>query len=648
MRRRPDLFVVVISVVTTSFALFSPRELRADPVAPVTLSDGGEAFTLANGIITARIAKASGGLLSLKYRGSEMLAGNDRHASGYWSHSPSGAGVIDSVTIDPRTNNGERAEVSMQEKSGGAKLGSGPGGSAVADIEIRYSLGREDSGLYTYCIFDHVAEYPSTSIGEARFCAKLNDELFDWMTVDANRSMRMITAYDWNHGTVMNMKEARRMNSGILKGQVEHKYDYSAVQFDTPAWGWSSSAKNVGLWFVNPTIEYLSGGPTKVELSAHRDSTFGKNPEAPAPPTLLNYWRGSHYGGSSCVIPQGEHWNKVIGPFLIYCNSGTTPDGMWKDALSKAAIEARAWPYDWVNGIDYPHKDRRTVVTGQVVLTDPQAPDAHMSNLLVGLAAPDYIVAGGRHGEPVTVDWQLDARHYQFWVRGDEQGRFSIANVRPGVYTLHAIASGVLGEYSKTDVKIEGGKPLDLGRLDWKPVRFGRQLWEIGIPDRTASEFLHGDHFWQWGLYNEYPKDFPNDVTFIIGKSDFHKDWNYAQCPRADRPQGTSWTVTFDLPDAPHGRATLRLAFAATSARSVNVSVNDKIAGEAASLTDTATIRRDGIRGYWYERDVVFDAALMKSGTNSLKLTIPPGNPMSGIEYDYIRLELDDSAHAGS
>jgi hypothetical protein len=30
----------------------------------------------------------------------------------------------------------------------------------------------------------------------------------------------------------------------------------------------------------------------------------------------------------------------------------------------------------------------------------------------------------------------------------------------------------------------------------------------------------------------------------------------------------------------------------------------------------------------------------MKQGTNVLKLTIPPGDPTSGIEYDYIRLEL--------
>jgi len=51
---------------------------------------------------------------------------------------------------------------------------------------------------------------------------------------------------------------------------------------------------------------------------------------------------------------------------------------------------------------------------------------------------------------------------------------------------------------------------------------------QIGIPDRKAAEYKHGDDFRHWGLWFEYPKDFPNDVNFIIGKSDERDDWNYA------------------------------------------------------------------------------------------------------------------------
>jgi rhamnogalacturonan endolyase len=605
----------------------------------ISLTETTDSYLLSNAQVSATIGKHSGGLESLKYKERETLNASPRRASGYWSHAPSGPQAIATITIDPKSNDGERAEVSIKAISNGNRLGSGPGGSTIADLEVRYSMGSHDSGIYTYTILEHKPDYPATSVGEGRFCAKLNDEVFDWMTVDAHRNQQAITAYDWNHGTVMNMKEARLMNTGLYKGQVEHKYDYTAVQFETPAFGWSSTKHHVGIWFINSSVEYLSGGPTKVEFCCHRDATFGTDPNAPAPPCILNYWRSSHYGGSSCSIAAGEHWTKVVGPFLIYCNAGPTPDAMWKDALSAADKEAKAWPYEWVRGTGYLHKDQRGSVAGQILLADPQSPSASMKNLLVGLAAPDYSAAGGRGG-PTTIDWQIDAKHYEFWSRADEQGRFAIPNVRPGTYTLHAIADGVLGEFLKGSIVVSAAQTLDLGQLQWVPIHFGRQLWEIGIPDRTAVEFRHGDHYWQWGLYNEYPKEFPDDVNFIIGKSNPRTDWNYCQCPRADHPNGTMWSIHFDLADAPRGKATLRLAFAATSARRVDVAVNDSPAGSTGPLIDTASIRRDGIRGYWYERDIAFDATLMKQGSNVLKLTIPPGGVMNGVEYDYLRLEL--------
>jgi rhamnogalacturonan endolyase len=461
----------------------------------------------------------------------------------------------------------------------------------------------------------------------------------------------MITASDWNHGTVMNMKEIRLMNTGIYKGQVEHKYDYSANQFDVLAWGWSSTEKHIGIWFVNPTNEYLSGGPTKIELSAHRDATFNVGPQFyndPAPPCLLNYWRGSHYGSTSCAVAAGEHWTKVIGPFLIYCNAGETPDAMWKDALARSDVESKAWPYEWASGVDYPHKSERGIASGQIVLKDPQAPDAKMTRLLVGLTWPDYEVPS-RDG-PVKVDWQTDAKHYQFWTRGDPAtGRFTIPNIRPGTYTLHAIADGVLGEFVKTDVTIKPGETLDLGQLEWTPKRFGRQLWDIGIPDRTAGEFLHGDDYWHWGLYLKYPKDFPNDVNYVIGKSDFHKDWNYVQVPRATddiaKADGTAttWTIHFTLPTVPHGKAILRLPICGSAAIAVDVAVNGQPAGSTGKLMYNQTINRDSVHGYWYEKDVVFNASLMKAGENVMTLSIPAGNVMNGVEYDYVRLELDES-----
>ena len=693
----------------------------------VVISETESAYVLANGTVTAEVAKHSGNLTSLKFHGLEMLDAQNRQPA-YWSHNAARGQSAARITIDPKSNGGERGEVSIKGISGGNQIGSGPGGSVVADVEIRYALGRDDSGVYTYSIFSHPTNYPATSVGEARFAMKLNDDLFDWMTVDANRNMKMITTYDWNHGTQMNAKEMRRMNSGLYKGMVEHKYDYSANQFDVRAWGWSSSDKHVGIWLVNPSVEYLSGGPTKFELSSHRDATFNVNAlDAPAPPTLLNYWRGSHYGGSICNITATDAWTKVIGPFLIYCNAASDHDAMWRDALAQADKEAKAWPFDWVNGVDYPHQSERATVTGKIILHDPLAPDLHMSNLLVGLTAPDYAPAniprgrgafgggfgpagggedetnylrnvststnsdlnaatssprfggditnrfgtngqtrsgtngfrartarsGGFNAGPRVVDWQNDAKNYEFWVRADADGTFSIPNVRAGNYSLHAIADGVLGDLTETNIVVSAGKNLAVNQITWQPIRFGRQLWDIGIPNRTGAEFFKGNDYFHWGWYLEYPKLFPYDVKYVIGKSDFHTDWFFEQVPYNEdtnnltgRGNGsaTTWTVTFDLPQAPHGKATLRLALAGIGTRSLAVEMNDKSIGTVSNLVYNATINRDGIGGYWSEHDLAFDAAMMSAGTNVLSLTVPAGGLMNGIIYDYLRLELDENA----
>src|SRR5262249_40438448 len=154
----------------------------------------------------------------------------------------------------------------------------GKGANVPADVDVRFALGRGDTGLYVYAIWSHKAEYPALRLGEARYTVKLNERIFDYMTIDAKRRKVMPTPADCDNGEQLNMKEVRRLTTGTYKGQAEHKYDYSAIQFETPAYGWSSTKQHVGLWIVNPTIEYLGGGPTKVELTGHLDVNTGAAP----------------------------------------------------------------------------------------------------------------------------------------------------------------------------------------------------------------------------------------------------------------------------------------------------------------------------------------------------------------------------------
>jgi rhamnogalacturonan endolyase len=622
--------------------LASPHAYAADLAAPVTLTKTAAGFTLDNGIITVQIDAQSAAILSLTYKGIPMLGVGDRE-NGYWSMPGTKLhfGPHPAVTVldDPATDHGDRATISCS-----FTYDRGPQ-TVPANVDIHYSLARGSSAIYLEAIWEHKPDFPQLSFPVGRFAAKLNDDVFDWMSVDSRRNMEMITAYDWNHGTQMNLKEARRMNTGILKDQVEHKYDYSAIQWETPAYGWSSTKDHVGLWVVTANPDYMSGGPTKLELVTHRDATFTSSLTAPAPPTLLYVWKGPHYGGTDLVVAKGEQWTKTIGPFLLYCNSGATPDAMRHDAVEEAAREATKWPYTWAAAPGYPAAAGLGSLTGRIILHDPGYPKEKMTNLRVGLTHADYSLPNGQ-----LVDWQHDGKFYQYWTRGDAQGNFHIADVRPGTYTLHAFADGVLGEYAKANVTIAPGKPASAGHIVWKPVRYGRQLWDIGIPDRTSGEFLNGDHYWRWGIYNEYPKQFPNDVNYVIGKSDFRKDWNMMQVPHAtddtgrSRGSATTWTIDFNVTQPQHGLATLRLAFAGTEARSLTVAVDGKTVGVLTGLPNTSVIHRDSDRGFWQERDVPFDASLLHAGQNKIELTVPAGPVMSGVQYDYLRLEVNAAA----
>jgi rhamnogalacturonan endolyase len=650
--------------------------------SPVTLRDEGANWTLDNGIVRAVIDKRSSHMRALVYHGINAMG-----PGGMWEQTPSGQ-VTQTVTIDPVSNGGERAEVDIKGVNG------------RMDIEVRYAMERGSSGIYTYAVFSHEASYPQAGEGESRYVTELVPK-FDWISVDADRNMLEPAPADVRSGVVIHAKEQHILSTGIYKNTVEHKYNYCAVLYRTPAYGFSDTKDHIGLYFINPSTEYLDGGAEKLDLVAHMEST------------VLDYWTSGHYaGGANCNIPAGEKWNKVIGPIFIYCNSlaqaeEPTPEDIdtlnatagnpvvpqaWKDnatalfqdALARSQVERAKWPYDWVTGVDYPHKDGRATVSGQLVLDDPQAATTLLPNLTVGLAHPDYRGNGGafmlRSGNGNLITWAHDGNYYQFWNQGTEDGRFTIPNVRPGAYTLHAFANGVLGEFAKANIVVQAGQSLDLGRLDWKPVRYGRQIWEIGYPDRTGDKFFKGDgaNYWRWGWDVRYPLLFPNDITYTIGKSDYRKDWFFEEVPHgestawlnpdakdpANQPFGwvhagtpgqdmwktighgraTTWTINFNMNGFSRGVATLRVALAgADGGGGLIVGVNGQTVGTIQTVATNA-LRYNTNKGVWREYAQTFDAGLLKPGANQMTLTVPAGELTSGVVYDYLRLELNEGA----
>ena len=110
-----------------------------------------------------------------------------------------------------------------------------PGGGSLCDMEIRYSLGKGESGIYIYAVWRHPASYPAAGTGaEDRYITRLKQE-FDWITVDKDRNMLEAAPLDWGKGVVVHAKEQRIMSQGVYKNSVEHKYTYSGSGYRSPA-----------------------------------------------------------------------------------------------------------------------------------------------------------------------------------------------------------------------------------------------------------------------------------------------------------------------------------------------------------------------------------------------------------------------------
>src|SRR5262245_32467792 len=112
------------------------RMTAAQSTGPaVTVREDETSFTLENGTVTAKVAKATGDLTSLQYKGLETIYRNaDRVVGANFSQNASqGTRVVSKVTIDPKNNNGDIAEVSVK----GTNIAA-----LNADMEFRFALAR--------------------------------------------------------------------------------------------------------------------------------------------------------------------------------------------------------------------------------------------------------------------------------------------------------------------------------------------------------------------------------------------------------------------------------------------------------------------------------------------------------------------------
>ena len=648
--------------------------------ANVTLVDNGDGtVSMSNGIVSIHINKSSAVIDQINYTfnntGSaqtlNVLSGGTQGGQLYWEFGGFGSGTS---TYSVVANTPDYAEVSMLFNSASSGV-----------IDIHFSMLRGSTGFYVTPIWIHRSADAALTIGVCRDII-YSGSIFNWMSVDAQRNRLMAVSPVPSSAAVVQgaPAECSLWTNGIYAGRYEDKYKYSADFSTHRAWGWSSvgtGGKNIGLWDVAGSAEYMPGGPMKRELTSHIGTT------------ILNTPHGSHYGGGTdSSWAAGEVWAKVCGPHFIYCNAITNTltatnaaaQALYTDALAQSVAETAGWPYSWFTNSNYTPVSGRGTVTGQIVINDTFNPNASASNLWVGVEQQP------NPSSTVTYDFQEWYKPYQFWVKTDANGNFAISNVIAGAnYTLYAFGPGAAGTFQSQpqiggaapneldipsttfSVTVTAGATNNLGPVTWTPNRVGPTVFEIGYPDRTGAKFRHGEDWWVgdigpgptnpmpvWTKFLEYPFDFPNGPNYTVGSSRWATDWNFVQPCVVDNNgiyNDSSSTINFNLASAPTGTASFYLALSSDYQGAIEVGVNGtQLAGSSgynpamsSSANESDATIREGIHGIFSDNRINFSASLLKLGPNTITIGLRQTGKVNGdgyfadhAMYDYVRLEL--------
>jgi rhamnogalacturonan endolyase len=608
----------VVPLLFLALAWRCATKAAANGTPAVTVKEERGQVILQNGLISLTVSTASGDITaieSLDQRHRQLLT--DRKEGMYLDANGGPDDAPENTTAKRPKAGYDRPLfkctcrlVQSGPDDADVELKAGPGDWFPFHTEVHYVLQRGQSGFHAYVMYSHLAGMPAGGIGQTRFAIKGAGDLFTNHVVDDKR-MGLFDASP----VVQTVQDTTYR---LADGTIYTKYDNSAFTCDYVAHG--LAGHGTGLWVVWPSTEFLNGGPLRQDLTVHAGNM------------LLAMFQGGHFGAGGIAVKEGEVWSKLFGPVFIYVNHGPSVEAMWADAKACAARERAQWPYAWLKNEEYPLQ--RATVSGQMELVG----GGSTKDAWVVLAPPD-----GK-------DWPLSTNGYMFYSKTDAEGRFSIPKVRPGNYTLFVSGANQFEDFRKENVIVGPQSATDLGVLQWTPITHGRTLWQIGVADRSSSEFKGGDDVRHYGNFLRYPTDFPDDVTFTIGKSHENTDWNFAQWTwYSKKPY---WSILFDLPRPEAGKATLTIGLASAQTTGLAIKVNGKQVAEVKPpKSGPAGYRSGGQDSHYQVEYVEFDGSLLHAGANQITLGLRHAMPFSApieqrgkffgeVMYDAIRLEM--------
>jgi rhamnogalacturonan endolyase len=333
----------------------------------------------------------------------------------------------------------------------------------------------------------------------------------------------------------------------------------------------TADGSTYGAWLVMNTRETYFDGPIHSDLVVDG--------------IVYNYMVSNHHGNTAPNITDG--FDRTWGPQYFHFNRGnaSTPLAtLRRDAEQYARADWNAKFYDSV-----------AQHVPNYVSTSSRGNFQAKIDLPEGATKPIAILSVSGYS---FQDNAQDSKALQYWADIDPRsGEVSIDRVKEGNYRLTVYAHGIFGDFVKENVRISKGRTTTI-KEKWNPESAGTELWRVGTPDKSSGEYRHGyapvsdrnlhpeQYRVYWAAY-DFPTDFPQGVTYKVGRDDPATALNYVHWsvfggkanyvrPIPEYANINNWTILFDasekqLQGKKAATLTVQLAGAKTAAGNTDV-----------------------------------------------------------------------------
>ncbi|KAJ6622202.1 rhamnogalacturonan lyase [Mycena sp. CBHHK59/15] len=589
----------------------------------VSVEETAVLYRFSNDLVSFDVVKTTGYVHNLTYQDVGLLGSVSGNAGQLYSDFPSGIFSLTGNASSKIVHGADWAGIVLTDNN-----------MAVGSLVQRSWFLRDgESGLHSFMrLAYHNATGPSLgALGESRTMFRPNGGPWTHLVTNGEQSAPLPSA-TWYLGLTP--------DDAYVTQESDYwtKYTFADNQTNKAhgLYANTSDGTALGAWWVVNQKDTFFGGPLHIDLMV--DGII-YNKQSTRSPNITN------------------GFDRTFGPQFLYFNHGQGA------SLHELLADAEALADPLWNSEFY--DDIATHVIGYAPSAARGTFSAYVRLPYGGTDPTAVLSTNGVHFQ----DNAVDPSTYQYWGPISPDGSVFIPRVKAGTYRLTVSAAGIFGDLVQDDIVVRAGQETEVN-VTWTAESAGRELWRVGVPDKSSGEFRNGNERDEshpnhpakyriyWGAW-DFTTQFPRGVNFTIGTSQESVDWNYIHWSQfgptyIDNRTITdfnNWQINFDLSESPLASSvatfTVQLAAAKTTAGNT-----DNAQGAYASFPISTYINDRDTPLSWviqaYESSSCGQRSAISCHLLSQKFEFPGpwlnrgSNKFNYVQYDALRLELRD------